>query len=120
MKTLTLRHLRVGLLALAAVVAWGGAAAQDSPGASKGFDRYGRRIDHGDHDGYWRHDKHRRNRNDRYNDGNAWQRDRDHRDRDHRYDRHNRDRDRYDRGYYGGDRSGKSHPFVRDPGANGG
>ena len=120
MKTLTLRQLRVGLLALAAVVAWGGAAAQDSPGASKGFDRYGRRIDHGDHDGYWRHDKHRRSRNDRYNDGNAWQRDRDHRDRDHRYDRHNRDRDRYDRGYFGGDRSGKSHPFVRDPGANGG
>ncbi len=59
MKTSTLTILRSGVLALAAVMAWGSAPAQDSPGASKGFDNYGRRNGMADHDDYQRYNDRR-------------------------------------------------------------
>lgn len=109
MNTQSLRALRAGLLALASVMAWGGAAAQDSPGASKGFDEYGRRNGMADHDAYQRHDDRRRYSRDGWGERDRGERRRNARERAERERRHH---DRYELR----DRSsGRDRPFLREP-----
>ena len=60
MTTRSIHAVRAGLLALATVMACASVAAQDSPGASKGFDHLNRRNGMADHEAYQRYDDQRR------------------------------------------------------------